>query len=79
MYDDVNGESDFTQHDEAVLQNVFVGKGETLEEALADAAANALRKHPRGTPFEISKTWGEIHNPRVSEYRVILTKSTPPI
>lgn len=79
MHDDVSGESDYTANDAAVLQNVFAGKGATFDEAMADAAGHALRKHPQGTPFEISRMWAEIHNPRVSEYRVVLTKSTPPL
>ena len=78
MNEDVNGDVDYTANDEAVAQNVFVGRGRTLEEALSNGAGHALRRHPAGTAFEI-RMWGEIHNPRVSEYRVLLTKLTPPV
>lgn len=69
MIDDVGS------NDEFVAQNVFTGEGETLDEALADAARHALRRHPEGTPFEVSRTWCKIRNPHVTDYRVILTKS----
>jgi hypothetical protein len=72
--DDVSGGEDFQMNDEFVAENVYTGRGETLEDALSDAAAHALRRHPEGTRFEISMISGAIHNPHVSDYRVILTK-----
>jgi hypothetical protein len=79
MNEDVSGDQDYTSHDEFVLKNVFTGTGNTYEEALDDAAGHALNHgHPRRTQFEITKAWGRIENPRVTDYRVIITKSGPP-
>jgi hypothetical protein len=76
VLDDAN--SDNGTEEEFVAQNVVTGRGETLEDALEDAAGRALRRgHPHGTRFEITQTTGAIQNPRVSDYRVILTKSGP--
>jgi hypothetical protein len=72
--DDTNGGEDFVANDEFVAENVYTGRGETLEDALSDAAAHALRRHPEGTRFTISLISGAIHNPNVSDYRVILTR-----
>jgi hypothetical protein len=74
MIDDANGEEEFSGNEELLLQTVFTGRGSTLEAALANAAGHALRRGvPEGTEVAISGIWGEIHNPRVSDYRVIIT------
>jgi len=61
--------------DDFVAENVFTGKGRTLDEAMADAAGKALNRHPEGTRFDLSRLQVKIYNPRVSDYRIHLSKS----
>ena len=63
------------EYDEFAAQNVFTGEGETLDGALQDAAGKALRRHPQGTRFDLTRIQGKIYNPKVSDYRVHLSKS----
>jgi hypothetical protein len=77
MKDDTGGGGyDQEADEEFVAQNVFSGKGDTLDEAMSDAAGKALRRHPEGTRFDLTRLQVKIYNPRVSDYRIHLSTSS---
>lgn len=53
----------------------YDGRGETLEEALTDAASQAIHddiKRNRGREFVIVRHVVTVENPRISEHRITL-------